>query len=115
MRDEGRKLAIPWFGLLLIWNSLGGLCAFCFDVFCILVSRYSIGIPLPPEWCGPCLGAFFWFWFLPLPFTTLGVSIFLWRSRKTTKSKLMLLLSFVNFALWSGLIAMFAAFALIPI
>ena len=97
---------IPWLGLILIWNGLGGLLALYVNLSVILYVQYLIGFPKPPEWFGI---VFFWLWFIPMPFTTLGVTIILWRNRRTSRSKALLLYSLVIFALWSYLIVMLFA------
>jgi hypothetical protein len=92
----------PWLPLLLTWNSVGALCA----LYGILSVQFPIRTPDVPDWCK---ALFFWLWFLPMPFATLGSTILLWRDRGTLLSRLLLLHSFVLFALWSGLVAMFVA------
>jgi hypothetical protein len=96
----------PWLGLILIWNGLGGLFALCVILSVIPSVQYLISFPEPPIWCG----GFFWLWFMTLPFTTLGVTVFLWRSRGTSMSKALLLYSLVILALWIYLIMMLVAY-----
>ncbi len=97
----------PWLGLILIWNGLGGLLALYIILWVILSVQYLISFPEPPIWCGI---VFFWLWFIPMPFTTVGVTAFLWKSRGTARSKVLLLYSLVIFALWSYLIVMVVAY-----
>lgn len=103
---------LPWLGLLLTWNSLGAVLALYVIVAVILSIQYSISIPDPPGWCKT---VFFCLWFLPMPFTTLGVTTLLRRSRGTTMSKVLLIYSSVIYAVWSILVAIFIAFLLTPI
>ena len=103
---------LPWLGLLLTWNGLGAILALYVILAVILSVQHSISVPDPPGWCKT---VFFCLWFLPIPFTTLGVITFLWRSRGTTMSKVLLLYSSAIFVVWSSLVAMFIAFLLIPV
>ena len=105
---------VPWLGLLLIWNGLGGLLALYAILFVILSDRYLIELPFPLDWPIVFLW-FFWLWFLPMPFSTGGLIIFLWRSRRTSTSKVLLLYTLVILALWSTLVAMFVAFMVVPV
>jgi hypothetical protein len=106
---------VPWVGLLLIWNGIGGLVVLSGILSIILSVQFSIRLfdpwdGAPPNWCIAVLSwLWFWLWVLPMPFTTLGVVIFLWRSRQDFVSRMLLLYCLVVFALWSYLIM-----ALIP-
>lgn len=105
-----RTIKMPkvlWLGLLLVWNGVGALLVIEVALSEILFLQHSITFPTPPPWC---IAAFFWLWFLPMPFTTFGVIVLLWRSRKTSMSKVLLLYSLVVFAVWSELIVTLVAF-----
>ena len=104
LRQAHQWLAkLPWLGLLLLWNGVGGaLSVYAFLV--IILEQYAIRLPDPPEWC---VAVFFFFWFLPMPFTTLGVIVRLWSSRQSPVSKLLLLYSLVVFAVWTDWIVLF--------
>ena len=73
---------------------------------------YAIEIAEPPPWL---LASFFWLWFLPMPFTTLGTVVFVWKRHTIAGATWLLVYSLAIFALWSTLIAMFVAFAIIPV
>lgn len=100
---------VPWLGLFLIWNGLGGILVVCFILSTIQSVQHSIRFPDSPVW-GMAVAFFYLLWFLTMPFTTLGVTLFLWRSRRTSMSKVLLLYSLVIFVLWSYPIVAVVAF-----
>ena len=107
VRTQRWLMQVPWLGLLLTWNGLGAILALYAILAAILYVQRSITFSTPPDWC---VAVFFWLWCLPTPFTTLGVIVLLWRSRRTSTSRRLLLYCLVILAVWSDLIAMFVAF-----
>lgn len=92
--------SVPWLGVVLVWNDVGALLAMV--ALLEFALQHLITFPEPLLWC---IAVFWWVWFLPMPFTSLGVAVVLGSNRSTLKSKLLLLYSFVIFAVWCGLAA----------
>ena len=107
VRTQRWLVQVPWLALLLTWNGLGAILALYAILAAILSVQHSITFSTPPNWC---VAVFFWLWCLPTPVTTLGVIVLLWRSRRTSMSRGLLLYCLVILAVWSDLIAMFVAF-----
>jgi len=96
-----------WTSLFLIWNGLGALLVLYIELGCwvILLMQLTTETRPPPIFLGDFLGAFLWLCWVPsLPFTTLGVTIVLWRSRQTEISRVLLLYSGVVLVLGGELI-----------
>jgi hypothetical protein len=115
MLRRARWLAnVPWFGLLLLWNALGGVIALCIILATILPVQDPTNflLPRPLGWCfAAFVWLWFWLWLLPMPLTTLVATVGLWGSRKTLRGRVLLLGSAVAFILWIGLVVIAVVYA----